>query len=71
MVALKCHLSEDTFRKYGSINSAIYDICEHLVGEPAYVASDILVSDADDNGDFYICLGGGHNKARLELTATL
>lgn len=71
MVTFKCHLSEDTFRKYGSINNAIFQICEHLSGEPSYKDCSILVGDADDNGDFYIALGGDYNKEEIVFNVTL
>lgn len=71
MITLKCRLSEDTFRKYGGINGTIYKICEHLVAEPAYQDSSILVSDADEKGIFQICLGGDFNKDELIFDVTL
>lgn len=71
MVVFKCHLSEDTFRKYGGVSGTIYKICEHLKGEPAYKESAILVSNDDQNGNFYICLGGDVNKKEVTFEVTL
>lgn len=70
MVVLKCHLSEESFKKK-PVSSWVYDICEHLVGEPAYVKSDIVVTDADEKGNFYISLGGDYNKDELVLDVVI
>ncbi len=70
MVTLKCKLSEDSLKK-STLSDAVQSICSHLAGEKAYQDNSILVSNPDDDGYFYICLGGDVNKENLMLDTIL
>lgn len=71
MVWLKCHISEETLKKYETVSEVVYDICEHLAGNPAYANSDIIVSDPDQDGVFSIVLGNNGAEDILDFDVTL